>query len=53
MTLNKNNEWWKKDFSIKSEYQSCSVCMNEMTLIYSSNGNYWRCRTCNNIIPCF
>jgi hypothetical protein len=49
--MNKNNNWWKKDFTIKSEYRSCSICMNEMTLIKSTNGDYWLCKVCNNMSP--
>jgi len=51
MTLNNDNDWWKKDFTIKSEYRSCSICMNEMTLIKSTNGDYWLCKVCNNMSP--
>jgi len=49
--LNKN--WWELDKNIKSEYRTCSICMNEMELIKSSNGDYWICKVCNNMNPSF
>ena len=47
-----NKDWWNIK-KIKSEYQSCNICMNEMTLVKSSNGDYWICRVCNNMKPKF
>lgn len=41
------DEYMKK---IISEYQDCSICMNEMTLIKSTKGDYWVCKVCNNTI---
>jgi len=46
-------KWWELEKEIKSEYRTCSICMNEMTLIKSSNGDYWVCRVCNNTQPHF
>lgn len=51
--MNENNDWWKKDLSIKSEYKTCNICMNEMTLVKSTNGDYWICKVCNNMTLCF
>ncbi len=54
MELDTTNDYWneerkiKKWDDIKSDYKCCDICMNEMTLIQSSNGYYWRCRVCNN-----
>ena len=39
--------------NLKMEFQSCDVCMNEMELVRSTNGNYWICRTCNSMKPSF
>lgn len=48
-----NKDWWAIKESINSKYQSCSICMNEMTLVKSSNGDYWICKVCNNMAPKF
>ena len=49
--MEKDNDWWKIDKEIVSEYQTCSICMNEMVLVKSTNGNYWICKVCNNMTP--
>ena len=48
-----NKEWWKVDKDVKVEYRSCTICMNEMQFIRSTNGNYWICKVCNNTSPDF
>jgi len=51
--INKSNDWWETEKFIQSEYKLCNICMNDMNLIKSRNGNYWLCRICNSILPCF
>lgn len=43
-----NKNWWEKP-PIKVEYRTCNICMNEMKLVKSTNGDYWICKVCNNI----
>jgi hypothetical protein len=38
---------------VKYGYESCDVCMNEMKLVKSSNGDYWICKVCNSTKPSY
>lgn len=55
---NESNSNYKEEYfeymkKILSTYQTCSICNNDMVLIKSTNGDYWRCKVCNNTTPCF
>jgi len=46
-------EYYEYFNKMKMESKSCNICMNEMKLIHSINGDYWICKVCNNTIPDF
>lgn len=41
-------EHHKNPINLNMGYHTCSVCMNDMVLVKTYNGDYWICKVCNN-----